>query len=97
MSTKTIEIEYTVDGQPNTLAFTVTLQKFNKFIDSTTPKSKVAPAHNFVRSCFDGDKAEIDKVLQAPGVALSLCGEIIEEYMPEVEVISKNSNGALEA
>lgn len=97
MENKEIEITLTVDGVEMTLNFSVGLTDYNRFLNATNPKDKIAPAHNFVRAVFVGEKSEIENLLKKPGMALQLAGEVIEEYMPQVEIISKKSKSTLTA
>lgn len=91
MESKKIEITMTVDGTEMVLTFDVGLTDYNRFLNATNPKDKISPAHNFVWAVFVGDKSVIDPLLKLPGMGLQLTGEIIEEYMPQVEFISKKS------
>ena len=99
---KQINIKTSIAGAEYNLDFNVTLQQFNKYMDAMSPSNKMAPSHNFVRNCFtpaegDTSKDVIDAVLKVPGAGITLAGELVEDYMPEIEIISKNSNGELPA
>jgi hypothetical protein len=93
---KEITIDVTIDGQDYSLQFNVGMADYNRYLNAMNPKDKVAPAHNFVRA-VSTDKAALDPLLKMPGVSLQLAGEILEEYMPQVEVISKKSKTSLTA
>lgn len=88
---KEIQIDVTIDGAEYGLNFRVTADAYNRYINAINPKDKISPAHNFVRAVYAGDKKDIDPMLKMPGVGLQLAGEILEEYMPQVEIITKKS------
>ena len=72
------KISLTVNDKP--LNFTVTLASYNKYM--------VAPARNFLMRSVDEDsKDALREIVDLPGFGVQLVGALLEEYMPDVNII----------
>lgn len=80
------KISLTVNDKP--LNFTVTLASYNKYINELTHINKVAPARNFLMRSVDEDsKDALREIVDLPGFGVQLVGALLEEYMPDVNII----------
>lgn len=80
------KISLTVNDKP--LDFTVTLADYNKYINELTHINKVTPARNFLMRTVDADsKDALREMVDLPGVGLQIVSTLLEEYMPDVNII----------
>ena len=83
---KTIELE--VNGSE--IAFTVTPEDYNAYVNEMMPNSKVAPSHNFlVRTVAKENREALVDLLKIPGMAINLAGAVVQEYVPEISIAVK--------
>ena len=69
------------------MAFDVTLEAFNAYMNEMTPASKVAPSHNFlVRTVREESKSALTELLKLPGAPLELAGAVVEDYKPDLRI-----------
>lgn len=75
------------------LAFNLNVTAYNKYQNSTSLVNKVQPATNFLMAVVDeSSKADLKKIIQAPGAALHIAAAIVDEYQPEFNITVKKSN-----
>ncbi|WP_299594338.1 putative phage tail assembly chaperone [uncultured Microbulbifer sp.] len=97
MAAKTNEVQ---DGNTQTIevsvgdkefSFHVTREAYNKYLNSITPTSKVAPSHNFLVSTVDADDKEalVALVKAMPGAEVQLAGAVLEAYTPDLAITAK--------
>lgn len=80
------KISLTVNDKP--LNFTVTLASYNKYINDLTHINKVAPARNFLMRSVDEDsKDSLREIVDLPGVGVQIVSALLEEYMPDVNIV----------
>lgn len=80
---KTVELN--VNGTP--LAFDVTLDAFNAYLNAMQPTDKVNPSHNFLmRTVQAQHKDDLKELLAIPGACLEIAGSVLEEYKPNVSI-----------
>lgn len=81
-------ISFTVNGVD--MDFDVTLEAYSKYINEITMNNKLAPAKNFLnRTVAEESKASLRDIINKPGVPLQLASAVLEEYLPEVELVIK--------
>ena len=69
------------------LAFDVTTELYNKYVNELTLINKVAPARNFLMRCVDADSREaLRDIVDQPGVGLQIVSVLLDEYMPDVNI-----------
>lgn len=74
----------------STINFNVSREDYIKFINETNPKDKFSSMHNFLmRTVEQDDKERLRELLKNPANVLDLAGEVIEEYKPDVTVVTK--------
>lgn len=80
----------------NEFTFVINRDDYNKYINSITQNSKVAPSHNFLMTTVDQkDKATLKQVLKDnPGAEVQLAGAVLEEYTPDLAIVVKKSSSA---
>ena len=73
------------------LAFDVTTELYNKYVNEMMPNNKVAPAHNFAMRCVaDGSREDLKSLLElAYGT-----GSVILDANPEHELFELGSHYA---
>ncbi|MDD4818122.1 MAG: putative phage tail assembly chaperone [Victivallaceae bacterium] len=71
------------------LAFTVSLQDYNDYINAVKPDDKVAPSLNFLRRTVDPEQKELLKSCTDQGLHVELAGLLIQEFRPDVEIAVK--------
>lgn len=76
--------------------FNVKRDDYNKFINSTTQNSKVAPCHNFLMGTVDQTQRATLKALlkENPGSEVQLASAVMEEYTPDLGIVAKKSSNA---
>ena len=80
------EISLKIQGEA--IRFNVTPELYHKYIDEVQMTKKVAPAHNFLmRAVAKEDKDALRKILDLPGAAVQIVGQVIEEYAPDLEIL----------
>lgn len=81
-------IELTVNGED--LAFDVTVEDYNAYINEMMPNNKVAPSHNFLmRTVAHDHRDRLAAVLKLPGAAIELAGAVVEAFRPEISITVK--------
>jgi len=82
-------IDLTIDEQKFT--FNVGVSDYNRFINNVGGKNKVAPAHNLCAQTLDekSDSKALLELLKKPGMPFEIAQAIIEEVVPDVNVIAK--------
>jgi|GEM_PF-675683 len=79
------------------LAFNLNVTAYNKYQNSTSMVNKVQPATNFLMAVVDDEsKAELKKIIKAPGAALHIAAAVVDEYQPEFNITVKKSNSEQE-
>ena len=69
------------------LAFDVTTELYNKYVNDMMPNNKVAPAHNFAMRCVaDGSREDLKSLLELPGAAIQIAGALVDEFMPDLSI-----------
>ena len=69
------------------LAFDVTTELYNKYINEMMPNNKVAPAHNFAMRCVaDGSREDLKSRLELPGASIQIAGALVEAFMPDLSI-----------
>ena len=69
------------------LAFDVTTELYNKYVNEMMPNNKVAPAHNFAMRCVaDGSREDLKSLLELPGAAIQIGGALVDEFMPDLSI-----------
>lgn len=78
------------------LTFIVNRDSYNKYINSVTPQSKVAPSHNFLMNTVHEDsRPALRKFLEdTPGGEIQLAGFVLEQYTPDLNLVVKRSSSA---
>lgn len=78
------------------LAFVVNRASYNKYINSITPKDKVAPSHNFLMTTVaDECKVALKDILaKKPGSEVQIAGAVLEAYTPDLDIVVKRSSSA---
>ena len=76
--------------------FKVNRDDYNKYINSTTQNSKVAPCHNFLMNTVDEKQRATLKSLRAEhvGSEVQLASAVLEEYTPDLGIVAKKSSNA---
>ena len=77
------------------LAFDVTTELYNKYVNEMMPNNKVAPAHNFAMRCVaDGSREDLKSLLELPGAAIQIAGALVDEFMPDLSIeLGKERSG----
>ncbi len=73
------------------LKFSVTRPGYNGFINKVSDKNKVAPAHNFLVMSIDEEQKEslMTILKDNPGAEIQIAGALIEEYVPDLDIVVK--------
>ncbi|MBB61162.1 putative phage tail assembly chaperone [Stutzerimonas balearica] len=70
--------------------FTLSAQDVTKYFNALTPTNKVGPSHNLLITTVQADQKEALRPLLAnPMMSMQLCGTLLDEYSPDVEVAVK--------
>ncbi|UUA73101.1 putative phage tail assembly chaperone [Cellvibrio sp. QJXJ] len=79
------------------LEFDIGRDDYNKYVNSVTQNSKVAPSHNFLMTTVnEKQRAELREFLKnTPGAEVQLAGALLEEYTPDLGIVVKKSSSAL--
>lgn len=82
------EITLKINGKP--LVFDMTMELYNKYTDEFMLNKKIGPSRNLlVRAVRPECKADLVEILDTvPGAVIHLSQEIIEQYMPDIEVVA---------
>ncbi len=82
-------IELTVLGCD--LAFNVNRTIHNDYVNAVTQNSKVAPSHNFLMCAVTEDNKDTlrDILKKTPGAEVHLAGAVLEQYMPDLDIVVK--------
>lgn len=81
-------IKLTVNGQD--IAFNVSVDAYNAYVNEMMPNNKVAPSHNFLMRTVAGENREaLTEVLKLPGAPIELAGAVVEAYRPELSITVK--------
>lgn len=80
------EITLKINGKP--LVFDMTMELHNKYSDEFMPNKKVGPSRNLLVRAVRGEyKADLVETLDTvPGAVIHLAQELIEQFMPDLEV-----------
>ena len=69
------------------LAFDVTLDAYNKYLNEVMPGNRIAPARNLlVRTVRQENKEELLALLELPGAPVLLATQLVDEYTPDIEI-----------
>ena len=82
----------TIDAEVNeqTISFDVSVNDYNRFVNSYTDRNKVQPSINLCMQTVQQEyKSALKKLMQAPGMGASVAQAVIEEYQPEITVTAK--------
>ncbi|WP_445357283.1 putative phage tail assembly chaperone [Microbulbifer sp. ANSA002] len=80
-----------VTAREKEFVFNVTRSDYNKYINSVTPNSKVAPSHNFLVNTVQAEdkSALVDLLKVSPGAEVQIAGAVLEEYTPDLGITAK--------
>ncbi|WP_153446915.1 putative phage tail assembly chaperone [Vibrio algicola] len=82
-----ITLSIKVLGELHEIRFAPTLESYNKYVNDISMTDKVVPSVKYLkRVVVDEDKAVLEPLLNLPSVAISLVGELNEEYTGDIEV-----------
>lgn len=85
--------DITLEINDDEIRFTVEVDDYNKFVNEMQPKNKVAPATNFLmRTVAAKDKDKLRDLLKQPGAAVQIVGDLVEEYVPELNIVVGKSS-----
>lgn len=84
-----------LDINGSEIRFDVGMDAYNKFINEMTPNNKVSPAHNFLmRTVSDDSRDALKSLLEMPGAAVEIVGNLVEEYTPDLNITVGKSKGS---
>ncbi|ANY90437.1 putative phage tail assembly chaperone [Pseudomonas putida] len=90
--------EITLELGQQEFTFTLTPADVTKYFNGMTQNNKVAPSHNLlVNTVNQEQRAALKERLANPIMTMQLCGALLEEYGPDVDVIVKKSSSTLTA
>ena len=70
------------------IAFAMTPEIYNKYIDELQVSKKVGPTHNMLmRAVTEETKPALKELLAMPGAGMMIAGELVEAYAPDIEVL----------
>ena len=79
------QIKVTVNQKE--LAFNVTTEHYNQYINEMMPDNKIGPAKNFlVRTVDEATSKNLTELLKLPGVELQLAGKVVNEFLPDITI-----------
>lgn len=82
-----ITLTIKVRGEAQEVRFAPTLERYNKYVNDISMSDKVVPATKYLKGVVVAeDKEKLDMLLQFPSVAITLVGELNEEYTGDIEV-----------
>lgn len=74
-----------VNGTP--ILFDMTADIYNKYIDEIQPTKKTGPTRNMLmRAVHPDSKDALKAVVDLPGVAMQIAGQLVEKYAPDIEI-----------
>ncbi|SOB60532.1 Phage protein [Pseudodesulfovibrio profundus] len=77
----------TLDINDKPITFHIEPDDYNRFLNEMQPNNKVSPAHNFLmRTVDEGCKEELKELLLIPGAPLTIVGDLVEEYTPDLRI-----------
>jgi hypothetical protein len=90
------EKKITFDVLGRDFTFSVTRAEYNKYINSISQNSKVAPSHNFLMgTVMDTERATLREFLkETPGSEVTIASAVLEEYTPDLNIVVKKSSSA---
>lgn len=89
-TTKAITLELEYEGEELELTFNVSDQDYIKHTNEIQLDDKYAPFHNLlVRTVSPEDKEELTDLLGKAPLALTIGGNLLKEFMPEIKVKAK--------
>lgn len=84
---KTITLSIKVKGEFHEVRFLPTLEDYNKYTNDISMSDKVVPATKYLkRVVHSEDKEKLEALLKFPSVAITLTGELNQEYTGDIEV-----------
>ncbi len=88
------QIILTVSGTD--FSFSVGRDDYNKYINSISQTSKVAPSHNFLMLTVDESsrQALVEFLKETPGSEVAIAAAVLEEYTPDLNIVVKKSSSA---
>lgn len=82
-----IPLSIKVRGELHEVRFLPTLEDYNKYTNDISMSDKVVPATKYLkRVVHSEDKEKLEALLKLPGVAITLTGELNQEYTGDIEV-----------
>jgi hypothetical protein len=90
------EKKITLEVKGVDFTFNVNRTEYNKYINSITQNSKVAPSHNFLMCTVDETQRATlrDFLKDTPASEVSIAGQVLEEYTPDLGIVVKKSSSA---
>lgn len=83
----TITLSIKIRGEVHEVRFLPTLEDYNKYTNDISMSDKVVPATKYLkRVVHPEDKEKLEALLKFPSVAITLTGELNEEYTGDIEV-----------
>lgn len=83
----TITLSIKVRGELHEVRFAPTLEDYNKYTNDISMSDKVVPATKYLkRVVHSEDKEKLEALLKFPSVAITLTGELNQEYTGDIEV-----------
>lgn len=78
-------ITLAVNGTP--IAFDMTVDIYNKYIDEIQASKKTGPTRNMLmRAVQPTSKEALKEVVDLPGAAMQIAGQLVELYAPDIEI-----------
>lgn len=89
-ATKEITLELECEGEEIELTFNVSDQDYIKHTNEIQLDDKYAPFHNLlVRTVAPDDKDKLTDLLSKAPLALTIGGNLLKEFMPDITVKTK--------
>lgn len=83
----TITLSIKVRREVHEIRFLPTLENYNKYTNDISMSDKVVPATKYLkRVVHPEDKEKLEALLNFAGVAITLTGELNQEYTGDIEV-----------
>lgn len=87
------EITLIINGEE--ITFIVTLEDYNRYVNSLSADNKVSPSHNFCMSVVSNEsRPALQQIINNPGFAIQIGQKVVDEYQPELNMMVKKPNSA---
>lgn len=92
MTTITITLQDKKTFEETDFNFEVSPETYSDYINGLKTDDKIAPSYNFLMACVvDDEKDALKAELKKPGMPILMAQKVLEEYMPDVDVLVKKS------